>query len=144
MADFILITGDKAVFNGILGEAFIIQPAILTANLAGTGTKKINGKKVCISGDERQVKLYCSYVTKIHTSPGVGMLTISSLADNNIAKKTKSKGQPVMLKGATFKAKFQVAVPAMQPSAPSPIPDATPQYNGTGTFISKNLKVKGI
>ncbi len=51
----------------------------------------------------------------------------------------------MLLKGSTFKAKFQVMTPAQQPppGPGPPIPDATPQYSGTGSFITTNLKVKG-
>ena len=113
-------------------------------DLIGTGKDKIDGKLVCVDGDEKKVTVPgCPYITPQYSIPGVGMLFIESLADNQKAKKTKSKGKPVLLKGGQFKAKFTVLVPAQQPSVPSPIPDNTPQYSGTGTFISMNLKVKG-
>ena len=73
----------------------------------------------------------------------MGMLFIQSLAANQKAQKTKSSGKPVLLKGGQFQAKFTVMVPAQQPSSPNPIPDSTPQYSGTGTFISMNQIVKG-
>ena len=82
-------------------------------------------------------------MTPQYSIPGVGILSIQSLAGNQKAKKNKSGSKAVLLKGATFTAKFQVAVPAQQPTPTGPIPDATPQYSGTGTFITKNLKVKG-
>jgi len=81
-------------------------------------------------------------MTPQYSIPGVGILSIQSLGGNQKATKTKSGGKPVLLKGATFTAKFQVAVPAQQPTAAGPIPDATPQYSGTGTFMTTNLKVK--
>ena len=72
------------------------------------------------------------------------MLSIQSLGGNQKAQKTKSGGTPVLLKGGQFQAKFTVMVPAQQPSPPSPpIPDSTPEYSGTGTFISMNQIVKG-
>jgi hypothetical protein len=141
MSDFILITGDKAMFNPNFGQAIVIARP---GNLIGTGKAKINGKPICIDGDEKKVIVPgCSYMTAQYSIPGMGILSIQSLAGNQKAKKTKSKGKPVLLKGASFTAKFQVTVPAQQPSAPAPIPDATPQYSGTGTFITTNLKVKG-
>ncbi len=141
MADFIIITGDKAMFQPNFGQAIVIAPP---GTLIGTGKNKINYKPICVDGDEKNVIVPgCTYMTPQYSIPGMGMITIESLAGNQKAKKTKSNGKPVLLKGASFKAKFQVMVPAQQPSAPSPIPDATPQYSGSGTFITTNFKVKG-
>lgn len=141
MPDFILTTGDKAIFNPTFGQAIV---TVRPGNLIGTGTDKINRKLVCVDGDEKKVIVSgCPYMTPQYSIPGLGMLSITSLAGNQKAKTTKSGGKAVLLKGASFQAKFQVMVPAQQPSAPSPIPDATPQYSGTGKFITTNLKVKG-
>ena len=141
MADFILISGDKAMFNPNFGQAIV---TVRPGDLIGTGKDKINQKLVCIDGDEKKVTVPgCSYITPQYSIPGVGMLFIQSLAGNQKAQKTKSGGKSVLLKGGQFQAKFTVMVPAQQPSAPSPIPDTTPQYSGTGTFISMNQIVKG-
>lgn len=141
MADFILITGDKVIFNPTFGQAIV---TVKPGDLIGTGKDKINQKLVCVDGDEKLVILPgCSYITSQHTIPGMGILSIQSLAGNQKAQKTKSGGKPVLLKGASFTAKFQVIAPAQQPSATGPIPDATPQYSGTGSFMTTNQKVKG-
>ena len=141
MADYILLTGDKAIFNPTFGQATV---TVRPGDLIGTGKDKINQKLVCVDGDEKKVTVPgCPYITPQYSIPGVGMLIIESLAGNQKAKKTKSGNTPVLLKGGSFKAKFQVMVPAMQPSAPSPIPDTTTQYSGSGTFVSINFKVKG-
>jgi hypothetical protein len=141
MSDFILITGDKAMFNPTFGQAIV---TVRPGDLIGTGKGKINGKLICVDGDEKKVIVPgCPYMTPQYSIPGVGILSIQSLAGNQKAKKNKSGSKPVLLKGASFTAKFQVTVPAQQPSAPAPIPDATPQYSGTGTFMTTNLTVKG-
>ncbi len=141
MADFILITGDKAMFNPNFGPAII---TVRPGDLIGTGKDKINQKLVCVDGDEKKVIVPgCPYTTPQYSIPGMGMLFIQSLAANQKAQKTKSSGKPVLLKGGQFQAKFTVMVPAQQPSSPNPIPDSTPQYSGTGTFISMNQIVKG-
>jgi hypothetical protein len=141
MADFILITGDQAIFNPTFGQAIV---TVRPGNLMGTGNDKISGKLVCVDGDEKKVIVpNCPYMTPQYSIPGVGILSIESLAGNQKARKTKSGGKPVLLKGALFKAKFQVTAPAQQPSAPNPIPDTIAQYSGTGTFNSTNMKVKG-
>lgn len=140
MADFILITGDLAMFTPTFGQAIV---TVRPGNLTGTGKIKINNKPVCVDGDEKKVIVPgCPYMTPQYSIPGMGMLFIKSLAGDQTAKKVKSGGKPVLLKGASFKAKFTVTVPAQQPSAP-PIPDTTLQYSGTGTFITMNMKVKG-
>lgn len=141
MVDYILITGDKAMFNPTFGQAIV---TVRPGDLIGTGKDKINQKLVCVDGDEKKVIVPgCSYMTPQYSIPGVGTLSITSLGGNQKALKTKSNSKPVLLKGSSFQAKFQVMTPAQQPSAPSPIPDATPQYSGTGTFMTTNMKVKG-
>jgi hypothetical protein len=141
MPDFILTTGDQVMFNPTFGQAIV---TVRPGNLVGSGNDKVNGKIVCVDGDEKKVMVPgCSYITLQCSIPGVGMLTIESLAGDQKAKKTKSGGKPVLLKGSSFKAKFQVMVPAQQPSNPSPIPDSTPQYSGSGMFITTNLLTKG-
>jgi len=141
MADFILITGDRAIFNPTFGPAtVVVQPG----TLMGTGKSKVTGKLVCVDGDEKKVIVPgCTYMTPQYSIPGVGTLSIQSLGGNQKARKTMSGGKPVLLKGSTFTAKMQVMTPAQQPTPGGPIPDATPQYSGTGSFISTNVKVKG-
>ena len=83
------------------------------------------------------------YTSASHPIPGVGMLTIDSLGGDQKARKTKSGGKAVLLKGSTFTAKFQVTVPAQVVSGPTTVPDPNPQYSGNGQFITTNLQVKG-
>ena len=142
MTDFILTTGDLAMFNPTFQAIVTVRPG----NLVGPGKDKVNGKIVCVDGDEKKgVVPSCPYMTPQYSIPGMGMLTIESLAGNQKAQKTKSGGKPVLLKGGSFKAKFQVMMPAQQPppGPDSPIPDATPQYSGGGTFITTNIVSKG-
>ena len=141
MGDFILTTGDLAMFNPVFGQAIV---TVIPGNLVGTGKDMINKKLVCVDGDEKTVVVPgCPYMTPVHNIPGMGILTIDSLAANQKAQRTKSNNKPVLLKGGTFKAKFQVLVPAQQPTPAGPVPDATPQYSGNGTFITTNFRVKG-
>jgi hypothetical protein len=140
MADFILTTGDLAMFNPIFGQAIV---TVRPGNLLGSAKGKINGKPLCVDGDEKKVIVPgCPYITPQYTIPGVGILSIESLAANQKARRIKSGGKLVLLKGTTFKAKFQVLAPAQQPSPSGTIPDATPQYSGTGTFITTNFRTK--
>lgn len=141
MADLILITGDLAIFNPMFGQAIV---TVIPGNIVGSGKAKINQKLVCVNGDEKTVVVPgCPYITPVHNIPGMGILSIESLAANQKAQRTRSNHQPVLLKGGSFNAKFQVMVPAQQPTPVGPIPDATPQYPGTGTFMTTNFRVRG-
>lgn len=114
MADFILTTGDMAMFNPPFGQAIV---TVIPGNIVGSSKDMINKKMVCVDGDEKTVIVPgCPYMTPSHPIPGVGILSIDSLAPNQKAQRTKSNGKPVLLKGGTFKAKFQVVVPAQQPT----------------------------
>ncbi len=143
MGDFILITGDKANFIPAFGAAIVVvQPG----TMEGSGKLTLNGKKVCVDGDESKVSVPgCMYMTPQYAIPGTGTLTIDALAGNQKAKHTTTEGKAVLLKGATFTAKFEVQSPAKQPppGPGPPIPDATPQYSGNGMFITTNIKFTG-
>lgn len=144
MSKFILLDDDKANFNPTFGLATVI---VRPGDLKASGKSTLNGKKVCIDGDEKNVSVpSCVYTTPIHSIPGTGTLKIAVLGGDQKAKKTNSGGKPVLLKGSTFTAKFEVQNPAKKPpSAPGepPTPDPTPQYSGTGTFITTNTKWQG-
>ena len=143
MADYLLLDGDKAIFTPSFGAAtVVVQPGTLTAS----GPATVNGKKVCVAGDEKSVSVAgCSYMTPSHPIPGTGTLEIASLAGDQTAQKTKSGSTLVLLVGSSFTAKFSVQSPAQQPAPPGPpVPDSTPQYSGTGTFTTTNTKFKGV
>ena len=142
MGDFILATGDQAIFLPAFGAATVtVAPGVL----AGTGKTNIIKKPVCVDGDEKKVMVPgCAYITASHSIPGVGMLSIESLAGDQKGKKVKSGGKAVLLKGGQFHAKFQVVTPAQMPAPPGPpVLDATPSYSGKGNFVTTNAKVKG-
>ncbi len=143
MPDFILIEGDKAMFMPNFGAAIVVvQPG----KLEGSGPATLNGKKICVDGDEKKVSVAgCTYITPQYSIPGTGTLKISALAGNQKATKTKTGAKAVLLKGGTFTAEFEVQNPAKQPppGPGSPIPDATPKYTGTGMFVTTNMKFQG-
>ena len=143
MPDSILIEGDKAAFMPNFGAAVVVvQPG----DLNGSGPATIQGKKICVDGDEKKVSVSgCTYMTAQYSIPGVGTLQIAALAGNQKATKTKTGGKPVLLKGGNFTARFTVQTPAQQPppGPGSPIPDSTPQYSGNGMFITTNALFKG-
>jgi len=143
VAGFILITGDKAIFLRNFGAAVVVvQPG----DMEGSGPATFDGKKVCVDGDEKNVSVPgCTYMTPQYSIPGTGTLSIDSLASDQKAGTTNSGGKAVLLKGSTFTAKFEVQSPAQQPppGPGSPIPDATPQYSGSGMFVTMNTKFQG-
>lgn len=145
MTDFILIDGDKANFMPNFGAAVVVvQPGDLKAS----GPATLNGKKLCVDGDEKQVAVPgCSYVAPPYTIPGTGTLKIAALAGDQKATKTQTGGKLVLLKGSTFTAEFIVDSPAQQPppGPGSPTPDLPPKkkYSGQGTFITTNVKFQG-
>ena len=137
MSDFILIDGDKANFNPTFGLATVV---VKPGDLKASGKSTFTGKKVCIDGDEKNVSLEgCTYMTPVYSIPGTGTLKIAALGGDQKAQKTNSAGKPMLLKGSTFTATFEVQNPAKKPGVP-PTPDSTPQYSGTGTFITTNTK----
>lgn len=143
MPDFILIEDDIANFMPNFGQAIVVvQPG----TLKGSGPATLNGKKICVDGDEKNVSVPgCTYMTPQYSIPGVGTLKIEALAGDQKAKKTNTGGKAMLLKGSNFTAKFEVQTPAQQPppGPGSPIPDSTPQYSGSGMFITTNVKFQG-
>jgi len=141
MADYVLIDGDKAMFDPTFGAAtVVVQPGTLTAS----GPATLSGKKLCVAGDEKSVSVPgCSYIAGAFSIPGTGTLEIASLAGDQTAQKTSTGSTKVMLVGSAFTASFSVQSPAQQPSAPSPVPDPSPKYSGTGRFLTTNVKIKG-
>ena len=71
MPDFILVTGDIAMFLPAFGPAMVVvRPGILQ----GSGPVNVNGRKVYMLGDEKNVMVPgCPYVTPICSIPGTGM-----------------------------------------------------------------------
>ena len=142
MADFILMDGDKVMFVPVFGAAIVV---VKPGDLKASGPATVNGKKICIDGDEKNVSVPgCMYMTPQYSIPGSGTLKIAALAGNQKATKTNTGGKAVLLKGGNFIAKFEVQSPAQQPAPPAPpIPDATPQYSGNGMFMTTNVKFQG-
>ncbi len=143
MADFILVDGDTVTFMPTFGLATVgAQPG----NISGSGPGTIAGKKMCVDGDEASVEVAnCPYFTPVYSIPGLGTLKIDKLAGNQKAKKTKTGGALVLLKGVQFEAIFEVDTPAKQPppGASPPQDDTTKSYSGFGSFTNSNMKFKG-
>jgi hypothetical protein len=140
--DHVLIDGDQVMFMPTFGPAVVVvQPGRLRAS----GKATLNGKKLCIVGDESSVSVPgCMYMTPQYVIPGVGTLEIKALADNQKSRDVFDGGTQLMLVGQLFDARFKVDAPAKQPppGPGSPIDDATKQYEGKGRFITTNVKLR--
>jgi hypothetical protein len=141
MSDYILITGDKAIFMPNFEAAtVVVRPGILK----GSGPETINRKKVCVLGDERKVSVTnCQYMTPSYPIPGTGTLEIASLASDQIARHAQTANRSVLLVGGSFDARFVVTSPAKQPP-PTSTPDGTLHYLGKGKFITTNRNIRGV
>ncbi len=142
MSDLILIDGDLANFQPSFGAATVaVRPGPITAS----GPARVTGKAACVAGDESSVSVPgCVYFTGQYSIPGTGTLTIASLAGDQRAQTTSTGGTKLLLKGSSFTARFSVTAPAMQPppGPGSPMPDSTPTYSGSGSFVAADATVK--
>lgn len=140
MADYLIITGDQAVFQASFGAATV---AVRPGRIAGSSSGTLNGQAICVAGDEKTVLVPgCVYTTASHPIPGAGTLKIAQLAGNQRAWKTSFDGKKAILKGGNFRALFEVETPAQQPAGPSTVPDNMKQYQGQGHFVTSNTKYK--
>lgn len=139
MTDFVLIDGDKAIFEPSFGAAIIIP---MPGTISGTGdAMTVSGKTVCIEGDESSVEVSgVAYTAGPYATPGTGTLTISALADDQKATNLKVNNKAVLLVGSSFTAKFSVNSGAVNPN--SGVLDSTPEYSGKGSFTTTNSILK--
>jgi hypothetical protein len=143
MADFILIDGDIVNFVAAFTPAVV---AVRPGNLTASGPNTLNGKKVCIDGDEKSVAVEsCSYMTPAFPIAGMGTLKIQKLGGDQTATKTNSGNKPMLLKGSMFTAVFEVQSPAKQPPPPisGGLDDPMKKYMGNGSFQTANTKYQG-
>jgi hypothetical protein len=138
--DLVIITGDQAIFDPSFPPATVVAPPGM---ITGSAKEKINGLIVCAGGDEASVVVAgAAYFTPSFPIPGVGTLTIESLAPDQQARKGKAGGRALILRGSKFRARFQVAAPAQVVQPAGTVPDPTPVYSGTGSFITTNTRVR--
>lgn len=134
--DVVLIDGDQALFQPAFGAAIVVvQPGALQAS----GPATLNGKKICVAGDEASVSVKgCVYQSASYPIPGSGTLEVASLGSDQQTSTTCSGGQQLLLVGGSFTARFKVDSPAQQPTASGPVPDPMSEYSGQGSFQSAN------
>jgi hypothetical protein len=138
VADFVIRTGDQAMWNPSFPPAVVTAPPGV---ITGSSKSKVGGQIACVAGDEATVIVAGAvYISGAFATPGTGTLTIESLGSDQQATKGKSGSLALILKGSLFRARFQVTSPAVNPN--SGVPDPTPQYSGTGQWITSNAVTK--
>jgi hypothetical protein len=81
------------------------------------------------------------YTAPPFVTPGTGSLQII-LLPTNLTIQTTNGGKPIIIKGATFQAIFNVQSPAMQPTPAGPVPDPLVVKPGTAQFITTTVMGK--
>ena len=139
--DTIILDGDQAVFSPLFGAAIVTVPPGI---MVGTGETTINGKKVCIEGDEESLEITkCPYMSPPFVAVGFGTVKIKKLDKGQLTEKVKSGDNKIIIRGIVFTAEFTVDTgkEAKMPP-PANTPDTTLKYMGRGQFIPTNTKIK--
>lgn len=136
----VVLNGDTVNFDAAsFGRAKIVPK---TGKITGTATKLSSGAIACVEGDESSVQVTnVSYITETHVTNGQGTLTIKQLNSDQKATKLTVGDKKAILVGSKFDALFTVTTPAQQPGSPH-TPDATPTYDGKGSFVTTDMKIE--
>ncbi len=138
MSDFVIVTGDLAVFNPAFGEAMVASPPGI---ITGSSRAKVGNATVCVVGDESTVIVStATYLTPAFPTPGSGVVTIAALASDQQASRTRSALSATILVGSQFRAQFRVTAPATGPGPSSDAPGRV--YTGSGSFTTANGRTK--
>ncbi|MDE9453171.1 hypothetical protein [Xenorhabdus bovienii] len=134
MSEAIVIDGDMLQFdpNFEHRQVKILNPG----KISGTGHAQVNGKKVCILGDEKQVRVPATYFTATHTTQGKGTITISALDTSQQALQCTS-GAVLIIKGQKFTAVFTPELLAINNTITPPEQDVMVKSLGKGSFITQ-------
>lgn len=137
MGSPVIVDGDALTIVPVFGDhvVTITRPAKMVAG----GKATIDGKKVCVVGDESNVRLAATYVTPVYSVAGSGMVTIELDASQK-AKVASDGGTPLITMGATFIATFTATVPAQMPP-PASTPDPVLTSKSTGAFAPSQIFV---
>ncbi|WP_426577557.1 hypothetical protein ACP179_05380 [Xenorhabdus stockiae] len=134
MSESIVTDGDILQFEPQFGYRQV--KVTIPGKIRGTGHARVNGKKVCILGDEKRVTVSATYTTITHMTPGIGTLTISMLDISQLALQCTS-GAALIIKGKKFMAIFTPKFPAINNTVIPPQPDIMTPSLGTGSFITQ-------
>lgn len=132
--------GTKIRFDPMFGHRRVrpLVPAIMR----GTGTVHILGRRCCVSGDERAIRIPATYSIPGYT-PGSGIIRVRSLGPTNLARDCTQGQRPLILNGGKLVATFTPLVPAIF-AAPTPVPDIPVPTPGTGQFLTGQRKVSKV
>lgn len=131
----IVVDGDKIQVT--LNPPVVVPQLAAPVALVATGFTTVGDKAVCVEGDELPPSLRAplQYTSPPFVTPGMGRLSVT-LGSANRSAVAADDGKVMLLVGQTFQVRFEVQVPAQQPSPGGPVPDATPSYAGTAKFLS--------
>jgi hypothetical protein len=142
VGDFIIKTNDMIQFT--VPPPTLIPLIAAPVPLIGTGTTVTVGNvPICLQGDEMPPILKSPaipYTSPPFVTPGTGTLTIM-LLPTNLSMQTMN-GKPIIIKGGTFNATFNVGAPAMQPTPGGPVPDPLMVKPLTCQFITTNINTQ--
>jgi hypothetical protein len=138
--DSAVLDGEMVIFGPTFGPATVVSPP---TPIKGTGKATVNGKKICVMGDEKKVKAEnCVYSVAGYAAPGTGTIEIYMLAPDQLTTKTTNGGKKMILKGSDCIAIFTPKVKAKVAVAPTVVEDPIPFYAGKGKFMTTNLTHK--
>lgn len=137
MSGFVLIDGCAIVFDPMFGQRNVTLLA--PASLQGNGAATVDGRRMCVVGDEKRMQWPAQYVIPGYT-PGSGMLSIETLDASQMAPCATS-GSPLILQGRQFVARFTPTVPAVMSSPPN-TPDPVAPSMGRGRFVPSQTYVR--
>ena len=140
-ADFIVKSGDMIQIT--IPPPAVVPQLMAPVPLVGTSSKvMINNQPACLQGDELPpaIKGPLVYTAPPYVTPGTGSVTIV-LMPNNLTMQTSNE-KPLLVKGVTFQAVFNVQSPAMMPTPAGPQPDPLIIKPGTAQFITSNMTIQ--
>jgi hypothetical protein len=137
-----MVTGD--MIQVTIPPPTIVPQLMAPVPLTGSGKNVlVGGKLICLEGDELPPSLRgpLTYTAPPFVIPGTGTLEITLMPNNKTAQ--TENGKKILIKGATFTAKFNVQTPAQQPTPGGPVPDPVAVKPGTAQFITTNMQTMG-
>ncbi len=140
MGDFVIKTGDQIQIT--VPPPALVPELMVPVPLTGSSTNVlIAGSPACLEGDELPTAIQGSlpYTAPPFVIAGTGTIEIVLSPTNKTAR--TPNGKPMLLKGGTFQAIFNVQSPAMMPTPGGPQPDPLMVKNGTAEFITTNTTV---
>jgi hypothetical protein len=141
MGDHIIKTGDQVRVT--IAPPTVVPAIALPVPLVGSGrTVAVGGAPICLEGDElpKPLRAVLPYTAPPFTNPGTGRLSLTLLPGNKT--QLSENGKPILIKGPTFTATFDVVTPATQTTPSGPVPDGQLTKRGTAQFITTNQTVQ--